>query len=103
MRGCPTLEELQQCDPSATTVWCEAKDLYCKGQVGDEVGQGWFACDTNTQGHSDTQMDMKVVVVSSVAATLVFSLLVVFSIVYAIRRNRYEIYSYYAGFDKLTS
>lgn len=104
LQGCPTLEELQQCDSSETTAWCDSKDARCKGQVGDEIGQGWFACDVNTQGHAETESsssDVTTAIATSVVATLVFCALFVTVGIYVVRRYRYELYSYYAGITPL--
>ena len=52
MRGCPSLEELQRCEPDAkeANLWCDTKDMYCRGQEGTEaIGEGWVYCNPESQ------------------------------------------------------
>jgi hypothetical protein len=102
LRGCPTVAELRICDSAQDTAWCQSKDKRCKGQVGNEVGQGWFACDSETQNHAGkTNSDIKVAIATSVVVTFMFCGLLVCAALYAARQYRYDIYSYYAGIDTL--
>ena len=54
-RGCPSLEELQECDPKYNgTTWCLTNEAECLEQedwAGSEgqVGKGWAYCDVQTQ------------------------------------------------------
>ena len=52
MRGCPTHAEIQRCQPDIkeADIWCDTKDMYCRGQEGTEaIGQGWVYCNPESQ------------------------------------------------------
>jgi len=48
-RGCPTLEEIQRCDPATTLSWCDTTQLTCRDQEGEAFGDGWAYCNPETQ------------------------------------------------------
>mmetsp|Transcript_13781 Transcript_13781/g.35407 ORF Transcript_13781/g.35407 Transcript_13781/m.35407 type:complete len:511 (+) Transcript_13781:98-1630(+) len=101
MHGCPTLEALQRCDPDETTVWCETKDDWCKGQVNDQVGEGWYGCGGDSYDSTPSDSDVGQAIGLSVAVTLALCAIIVAVAVYFVRTYRYEIYSFYAGITPL--
>lgn len=88
MRGCPSLEQVQQCDPDADQSWCNTKDMFCKEQVGNEQGEGWVACDPSTQWALDRSEDAEYggVIATSVAVTFLICALIVVGLLYAYRK-----------------
>jgi len=70
MRGCPSLERIQRCEPNAYQSWCETTDQNCKGQIGQEVDSGWVACDPATQYALDrNDTNVGGIIATSVAVT----------------------------------
>jgi hypothetical protein len=48
-RGCPSLEELQDCEPAISFTWCRTTDRRCREQVGAMINEGWASCDPVVQ------------------------------------------------------
>lgn len=93
MRGCPTLDQIQQCEYDALSSWCDTVDRTCKGQTDGEVGHGWVSCDPKTQRPSpkDNSIDE---VVAAVAVSVVVTLtLVAFGltlVIYLLAKRRHN-------------
>lgn len=44
MKGCPSIEDLEQCEYDPQQTWCKTTQDSCKQQVGDMVDDGWAYC-----------------------------------------------------------
>jgi len=89
MKGCPTLEAVQSCDPEATMSWCDTKDQFCKEQTGDQIGAAWVNCDPQTQGgvpQPATDTDVGEVVGNTVGVTLLICACIFFGLCVAYRK-----------------
>jgi len=77
MRGCPTHAEIQRCQPDIkeADIWCDTKDMYCRGQEGTEaIGQGWVYCNPESQWARETGASSSV----GAAVGITFVLTVIF-------------------------
>ena len=88
MRGCPSLEQIQACEPDADQSWCNTKDQTCKEQLGSEIGNGWVACDPQTQHALGDRDDTNVggLIATSVAVTMLVCAVIVVGLVLLARR-----------------
>ena len=80
MGGCPTLEEIQRCEPYADHAWCYTKDQACAQQFGSQVDAGWVNCDPasgHALGSESEEPDVGDIIALSVASTMVFAAAVV--------------------------
>jgi len=90
VRGCPPLEQIQRCDPTATQSWCDTTEWSCKGQTGEQVGEGYVTCDPDTQRALPGDVNDKVVtaVAVSVVTTLVLVACVVVVAIFLLAKRR---------------
>ena len=72
MKGCPTLEEIQRCEPYADVSWCYTKDDSCAQQSDAQLGGGWANCDTvsgRVYAIGEAQEDIGGIIATSVPST----------------------------------
>lgn len=89
MRGCPSLDRIQQCEPDATESWCDTKDNYCLEQTAQNKGDGWVVCDPHTQwaiDKSEGSEEVGGVIATSVAVTFLVCALIVVGLLFAYRK-----------------
>jgi len=100
MRGCPSLEAIQFCDPSATQSWCDTKDKWCAEQTSENEGEGWVYCEHATQwGTSgESKSDVAGAVAASVVVTFLICALGVLALLYYLRKKAY---SHRAGYSQV--
>ena len=80
MKGCPTLEEIQRCEPYADVSWCYTKDDSCAQQSDAQLGGGWANCDPvsgRVYAIGEAQEDIGGIIATSVALTFLVMAVVV--------------------------
>jgi len=85
-RGCPSIEELQFCEPSITESWCKTMDETCLGQHGNLTGHGRVTCDPLTQMPDNIDNNVAEIVSTSVGVTMLICSLFILAGVLVYRR-----------------